>query len=502
MIGRRALILIVLLALCTTSLLAQGDDRIQRIIDEGLQPITLGDVLYETDFSASGKWESAEVGSIVVGVEDDAYRIENTTSNQYVRGVYDETFDNTVLVVETTQLSDELDNGYGVVCRADPQDEASGYVFFISGDGYARIFAFEDGSETELASWSSNTDINQGQDSNELIVVCDNSYLALYINGELALEAESDLYSEGAIGFMAASYVAGTSVNIAYDDLRVFSSSGEADASSTEIPQTLENYDGEWQDAVAELQDTGLIASGGQLIFSENRAFMDSTVGANFYPLASNSNYADVVFGGEMNVTLPADDTILCGFLSRVQLDPTGQFAISDFEVSIVNMLGVVVSSINGDNVRSETADLDLPLDEPVHILYLLQDDRATVYINGELVLSNFLITDVGGFHGIVLRSEMNGGRCEGNNMWAYYAPVFEAGVCEASAGGDVNQRSGPGTNFDRAGTLPAGTALQVVGQSTGADGLIWWQLENDNWVREDVVNVVGDCANIPEVDG
>jgi hypothetical protein len=131
-----------------------------------------------------------------------------------------------------------------------------------------------------------------------------------------------------------------------------------------------------------------------------------------------------------------------------------------------------------------------------------LQDNRATVYINGELVLSDFLVNDVAGFHGIVLRSQATGGRCEGNNMWAYYAPVFEAGVCEASAGGDVNQRSGPGTNCDRAGTLPAGTALQVVGQSTGTDGLIWWQLENDNWVREDVVNVFGSCADIPEVDG
>lgn len=55
----------------------------------------------------------------------------------------------------------------------------------------------------------------------------------------------------------------------------------------------------------------------------------------------------------------------------------------------------------------------------------------------------------------------------------------------------------GPGTTFDRAGTLDGGTVLQAIAQSEQSDGT-WWQLEDESWVREDVVNIAGDCANIP----
>ncbi|MEQ8676035.1 MAG: SH3 domain-containing protein [Aggregatilineales bacterium] len=503
--GKRIMTLIFVLILSTVSLLAQGDDRIERILGEGLQPVTLGEVVFEPDFSADDGgegWDSADTSSRFLGIDDAQYRVENTSPASLVRGLYEESFDNTVLVVETTQLSDELDNGYGVVCRADPTDELSGYIFFISGDGYARIFTYDGFDEVQLAGWSVSSDIVQGQSTNEIIAVCVNDYLALYINGELALEAESDLYTEGSVGFVATTFVDGTSANIAYDNLRVFSTSGDVVKEETEVPQTLENFDGEWQDAVAELEATGLISSGGQLIFEENRAFMDSTVGANFYPLASRSSYADVVFSGTVNITLPSEGEMQCGFLSRVQLDDAGEFTIGGFETVIINQEAISVYTFSGDDGSEEILPLDVEADAPVHILYILQNNRATVYIDGELLITDFLINDAAGFHGILLRSEAAGGRCEGENMWAYYAPVFEAGVCDASSSGDVNQRSGPGTTFERAGTLPAGTVLQVIGQSTGADGLIWWQLENDNWVREDVVNVVGDCANVPEVDG
>ena len=32
-------------------------------------------------------------------------------------------------------------------------------------------------------------------------------------------------------------------------------------------------------------------------------------------------------------------------------------------------------------------------------------------------------------------------------------------------------------------------------------DGFTWWKLVDDTWVRNDVVNAVGDCLNVPEID-
>ena len=39
-----------------------------------------------------------------------------------------------------------------------------------------------------------------------------------------------------------------------------------------------------------------------------------------------------------------------------------------------------------------------------------------------------------------------------------------------------------------------------ATGQAEGADRFTWWQLENENWVRADVVSVVDDCADIRNV--
>jgi hypothetical protein len=74
------------------------------------------------------------------------------------------------------------------------------------------------------------------------------------------------------------------------------------------------------------------------------------------------------------------------------------------------------------------------------------------------------------------------------------------AAACSVSTGTNANQRSGPGTNFDLAGTLAAGVSAPVDGQATGADGFVWWRLGEGVWVRSDVVNQTGDCEGVPVV--
>jgi hypothetical protein len=80
-----------------------------------------------------------------------------------------------------------------------------------------------------------------------------------------------------------------------------------------------------------------------------------------------------------------------------------------------------------------------------------------------------------------------------------YQSPSFTPGVCEISAISTVNKRSGPGAIFDRAGQMEAGTIMRAIAQEEAPDGFIWWQLEDETWVRDDVINAQGDCLNIPE---
>jgi len=74
------------------------------------------------------------------------------------------------------------------------------------------------------------------------------------------------------------------------------------------------------------------------------------------------------------------------------------------------------------------------------------------------------------------------------------------ASACTITAPNNANLRSGPGTEFDRAGALSAGQTAEVDGQAPGADGMTWYHLTDGTWVRSDVVGTPAECADVPVV--
>jgi hypothetical protein len=64
-----------------------------------------------------------------------------------------------------------------------------------------------------------------------------------------------------------------------------------------------------------------------------------------------------------------------------------------------------------------------------------------------------------------------------------------------------ANLRSGPGTDFNRAGTMPAAEHTDVIGQAIGTDNFVWWQLGNEAWIRSDIVQEAGYCDDVPEIE-
>lgn len=72
--------------------------------------------------------------------------------------------------------------------------------------------------------------------------------------------------------------------------------------------------------------------------------------------------------------------------------------------------------------------------------------------------------------------------------------------TCTITAPSSANLRGGPGTNFDRAGSLSAGQTVTADGQTTGADGMTWYRLTDGAWVRGDVVSAPAECASVPTV--
>ncbi len=267
---------------------------------------------------------------------------------------------------------------------------------------------------------------------------------------------------------------------------------------SKNYPNELDNHDGPWQDAIEELQDEGVIGIGGSLVFNENYAFF-SGQGNFFTPLARNSSYTNIIMAGEL--TFEAGSTTAleqCVLTSRIVTDNRGS-ATEFLDVGLTNNGNLVIIDIfdGDDSPIVDFRQLSADLDETIHIMYLAIDDQITVYVDGELFIEDSEITERSGSFGIALIGEGPGARCEGNNIWVYQVPTFEEGVCEISTGSNVNKRSGPGTNFDRAGQLAAGQVVEAIAQ--GSDGsFTWWQLDDESWVREDVVNEAGDCVNLP----
>lgn len=69
---------------------------------------------------------------------------------------------------------------------------------------------------------------------------------------------------------------------------------------------------------------------------------------------------------------------------------------------------------------------------------------------------------------------------------------------CVITARSTVNKRNGPGTNFDSPGQLTSGTSITGLLQTEGTDGFTWWQLDDESWVRSDVVGNSLDCFRLP----
>ena len=63
-----------------------------------------------------------------------------------------------------------------------------------------------------------------------------------------------------------------------------------------------------------------------------------------------------------------------------------------------------------------------------------------------------------------------------------------------------ANKRAGAGTNFDIPGQLTASQPETATAQIKGDDDFVWWQLEDESYVRSDVVIEQGDCNFLPLV--
>jgi hypothetical protein len=178
-----------------------------------------GTILLQEDFDDPGSgWEMDEFEEGSIGYASGTYFVESVMEDQMMWGLYPQTYRNTVVEVDTLQVTapSNDNNAYGVMCRTQENDD--GYLLRISGDGLFSIAKVVDGEFLYLVDWTESGKINQGNASNTIRAACESSTLRLFINGELAAEAVDETFSEGLIGLTATSYEE-QSTRITFDNL-------------------------------------------------------------------------------------------------------------------------------------------------------------------------------------------------------------------------------------------------------------------------------------------
>lgn len=204
----------------------RADIDLEKQLEQGAVQVITGESLLDETFTVLNAWDSSSDREGNRRVRNERYEIRLVDSDMIYSAPGSEDYDNVIINVDTQRLSDEINDGYGLVCRA--EDEDNGVHFYISSDGYWRIFNFIDGRARPFMPWTSSELINLGEEaSNQITAVCINDYYALYINGELVGEARDDTFDSGAVGMSVIVFEEESEVFIAFDNLRLWSGSSD-----------------------------------------------------------------------------------------------------------------------------------------------------------------------------------------------------------------------------------------------------------------------------------
>lgn len=505
----RSILITIFATLLAAQVVAQdsGDPTaLNKLLSDGEQEVTASELLLDVPFDSKTQWETYKDKEITLAIANGVYQMK-LKGNISTVGLNYESQTDTVIQVKTKQISKDNNSAYGVMCRADANASGDGYYFLISGDGLYTITKV-DGDATSLVDWTESKAINQGQDENEITAVCVKNYLAMYVNDVLVAETSDDTFTKGDPGFSLSGYADDADLEVHFDDARIWSASmskgttlSNKPSTAADLPESLTSYDGKPKEAIAELEQLGVIPSGSSMIFNENYAFFTGQ-GNWFTPLASRAPHKNIVMAGELTFTVgSSSDFESCLLTGRIEKNDKGD-ATTFIDVGLGNDgLAYIYDRFSEEqDGTSEVGTTKLDLKQPHHLLFTMINDRANVYVDGTLEISNFEIVQRSGTYGISLIGRGPKARCEGRNLWVFSVPSVKPGECAVSSTRAANKRTGPGTTFDAAGQMTAGDEVLVSGQSKGADGKNWWQLEDETWVREDLVTEVGDCANVPIV--
>lgn len=164
-------------------------------------------VLFKDDFNTqTGGWETHEDGMSFSRYEEGGFRLNVNVPNYQFWRVPGLNFQDVHVLSNVMKLGGPDDNLFGLICRY--QNENNFYSLVISSDGYYGIFRKSNGVQElvgqEQLGFSER--INRGEDINQLLAVCHQNRLALFVNGIKLVEANDDSLSYGDVGIIVGNF--------------------------------------------------------------------------------------------------------------------------------------------------------------------------------------------------------------------------------------------------------------------------------------------------------
>jgi hypothetical protein len=181
------------------------------------------DLPYVETFDDAGTWRTGSdtytEGEVHDGVYD-FYIISDDVSRWSSAG---KNFSDGIYEVEATQVEGPLDNGFGLLFRADAE-KGDFYLFKVSGDGYVWIGRYVDGVEDQTiigSHWFESPAVNTGlNQTNKLRVFAESGNLIFFVNDKEVGRVTDSSFKEGHVGLFAQTLGFG-GVRVHFDNLSV-----------------------------------------------------------------------------------------------------------------------------------------------------------------------------------------------------------------------------------------------------------------------------------------
>lgn len=174
-------------------------------------------------FDEPGNWGTGEdaysAGTVVDGVYDFKV-IDNDLSRWASAGM---NFSDGIYELEATPVEGPLDNGYGLLFRANAE-KGDFYLFKVSADGYVWIGRYRDGAEeaTMIADhWFESPAVLRGLNvTNKLRVQAEAGNMIFYVNDQEVGRVTDNTFTNGDVGVLVQT-LGGGGVRVLFDNLSV-----------------------------------------------------------------------------------------------------------------------------------------------------------------------------------------------------------------------------------------------------------------------------------------